>query len=371
MRGLWRIAAVIGIVIVIALNTLILPNDWMKTPKGKTFIFVFNMFGVVAELFVFFFMNRIHNRTVFNIVLFFGTFYFILILFSGMILAIRLVIFGITYLAHKDSAIIYWFNSRPTTIGVYSLVLIATIVGYIRIDNVKLKTYDVDLRQGQETHGTINAVFISDTHVGCGASRKVLDRMVTLSNGVNPDVIFFTGDANDTSSSEQDMLNLQNAMSQMKSTYGIYYVGGNHDVESDFELDPYFEGTPVRVLNNEAVELKDHLYVAGKKESGTWDVPSFLAENGISKDDAVIYLQHRPKTKDQNLEGVDLMLAGHTHGYRYPTALLVGLFAYNHYGYRDDPELQLKSITTSGVSAWGVHFKFPGSSEVVELNITY
>ena len=94
--------------------------------------------------------------------------------------------------------------------------------------------------------------------------------------------------------------------------------------------------------------------------------------NKVDKDDSLptIMLTHRPeKFKEISDAGCDLALAGHTHGFNIPQFMGRNIAYDMYYGRKDYNGMT--AITTSGVSAWGFHYKFPAKSEIVSLHITF
>ena len=67
--------------------------------------------------------------------------------------------------------------------------------------------------------------------------------------------------------------------------------------------------------------------------------------------------------------GCDLAMAGHTHGFNIPQFLGSAMFEDMYYGIKKYDNMT--AITTSGVAAWGFHYKWPAKSEVVTIHLTF
>jgi hypothetical protein len=84
----------------------------------------------------------------------------------------------------------------------------------------------------------------------------------------------------------------------------------------------------------------------------------------------LIVLQHRPNQFRQLGEmGVDLCLAGHTHGFNIPQFIAVGVMSDMYYGRKTYGNMT--AIVSSGVSAWGLNYKFPAINEAVTINVSF
>ena len=84
----------------------------------------------------------------------------------------------------------------------------------------------------------------------------------------------------------------------------------------------------------------------------------------------VIVLQHRPIEYQKLADaGCDLVMSGHTHGFNIHQFagnvtrfdMLQGIKKYG----------DMTAIVTSGVSAWGFHYKWPAKSEVVNIRLGF
>ena len=62
-------------------------------------------------------------------------------------------------------------------------------------------------------------------------------------------------------------------------------------------------------------------------------------------------------------------MAGHTHGFNIPQFLGAPLFGDMFSGIQQYGGMA--AVTTSGVSAWGFHYKWPAVSEVVTIHVTF
>lgn len=134
------------------------------------------------------------------------------------------------------------------------------------------------------------AVVASDFHF---TSKRQVNRVVKKINEQNADYVFYLGDYTEKVPEKY----VVDALSGVKSKYGIYSVLGNHDNE-DIKLP--------NMLNNRYVE-KNGVNILGIE---FYKPEINLPENGKP----TIMLSHNPDMYKYIPESVDLILSGHTHG---------------------------------------------------------
>lgn len=165
----------------------------------------------------------------------------------------------------------------------------------------------------------LRIVHLSDTHVERTTARE--KEIVRRVNELEPDLIMLTGDYLNLSylRDETAIDDFRSLISQLKARYGIYAVRGSVD-----SLDPtatLFDGLEVVVLENESVRLDVHgqeVHIVGVACSHKLriDYSRFdRALEGVPDDALTILLYHSPDLMEKAVdEGIDLYLAGHTHG---------------------------------------------------------
>ena len=182
-------------------------------------------------------------------------------------------------------------------------------------------------------------VQLSDFHIGTYASAPgCVDRIVDKVNSLKPDLIVFTGDLVNTSSSEIE--EFTEVLSRLRAKDGVYSVLGNHD----FCLYRRYSGedTPAKqlenvvrhekeigwkLLRNESVQIvcgNDSIALIGVDNAGS---RGFIdrsdlkkATKGLPEDEFKILLSHDPSHWRREVlpkSDIDLMLAGHTHAMQF------------------------------------------------------
>lgn len=184
------------------------------------------------------------------------------------------------------------------------------------------------------------AVQISDLHTGSFLSSEPLKKAVDLIHAQQPDVIFFTGDlVNDR---HDEAVEHRQVLSSLHAPHGVYSVLGNHDYGD------YYRWNTVEEKSDNLAKLKslhgefgwrllnnDHAFIEKDGEKlGLIGVENWSARmnfhrygdmaaatSGFSPAPVNILLSHDPSHWHAEITEkypyVDLMLAGHTHGFQF------------------------------------------------------
>jgi predicted MPP superfamily phosphohydrolase len=168
---------------------------------------------------------------------------------------------------------------------------------------------------------------LSDIHMGPFTTADYIRRCVAITNGLKPDLIVLTGDyiAWDPGA-ERDVVH---ALAGLRAPHGIFGCLGNHESESETEqfITALFTSQGIRVLRQERKPIQlggEELNLIGiddprGESEAEWkrDVYRRLHQGLVMPGTVNLLLAHEPSVFifDHAAElGVDLMLAGHTHG---------------------------------------------------------
>ncbi|MEM8952077.1 MAG: metallophosphoesterase [Pseudomonadota bacterium] len=207
-------------------------------------------------------------------------------------------------------------------------------------------------------------VQLSDVHVGSRSS-DFLHRVVEQALSHNPDAILFTGDLIDASAVKpEDLVALD------KITCPAYFAIGNHEryIDLDAVID-MVEAKGVDLLRSRAM-VQGRLQIVGIDDADHPDqVGDELPAIALSDKHYRILLYHRPDgwhvARDA---GIDLMLAGHTHGgqiwpfnhvVKRRFKHLVGLFSWG------DRHLYV----SPGTGCWGPIMRLGTRSEMTVIDL--
>jgi predicted MPP superfamily phosphohydrolase len=169
---------------------------------------------------------------------------------------------------------------------------------------------------------------ISDLHIGPFMSAAEIRRVADMANRLKPDLILLTGDYVTWDPSTQWAV--VDALSALRAPYGVIGTLGNHEMWTHTEdsITQLFRAQGRTILRQQNTTLRasgDELNVIGvdyesRRHMGPHHervVRKYLAsiEPLVRHDTVNILMSHNPNTFDRAAElGVDLSLAGHTHG---------------------------------------------------------
>lgn len=306
--------------------------------------------------------------------LFISAVYFISIAYSSVIcIVVKLVSFisAKISLNGKMTRVLKGKRILPAISLCFTLLLGA--VGYINMGILQEKDITIEINK-ESVNDSITSVMISDTHLGTGLYADKLDELVEKINGMNPDVIFMVGDIVDESTTNNDISIMTREFSRLKSTYGTYFVFGNHEkYKADEKIADYFEQSGITVLRDEVSVIADDITVIGRMDyyENPQPVDEIIKNNNVDTSKPVIVLSHEPLgLNDLSKAGADLSFSGHTHGEQFPlTRAFVRIG--NDMVYGVEKFGNMTAYTSSGAGGWGMHYKFPSGSEIVKAEIIF
>ena len=198
-------------------------------------------------------------------------------------------------------------------------------VGWYQAHHVWETTYEI---HSDKKVGNLRVAVLSDSHTGTTFHGEGFAEHIKEIEAQNPDVLLIAGDFVDDDTSKEDMVRCCQALGEMQTTYGVYYVFGNHDkgyYPPDYrgydgdDLIAELEKNNVHVMQDDVELVDDRFYIIGRKDkseeySGGRKTMEELTKD-LDPDKFSIVLDHQPQDYDaQAASGVDLVLSGHTHG---------------------------------------------------------
>lgn len=247
-----------------------------------------------------------------------------------------------------------------------------TLYAFYNAVNFKVTDYEILINKRSSVE-SVEAVMISDLHVGTSIGAKEIDKIKSMIEELSPHIVFICGDIFDHASNQEIMKFSAETLGSIRSEYGTYFVTGNHEyyLGNMSEILSYFEGTGIRVLQDEMIIIND-FYLAGRKDIREKERAELsVIIDGADKERPIIVLDHQPNAIDEAAEnGVDLLLSGHTHnGQLFPFNFLVGLANHTHYGIVEQGTL--KAIVSSGIGTWKFPIRTGSSSEIIRIKINF
>lgn len=205
-----------------------------------------------------------------------------------------------------------------------------------------------------------------------------------------PDLVVLGGDIVDETTLLREAEQAFRALAQIDSTFGTFYVYGNHDKGTyskscDFtqeELEQAIRDSGVRILEDETVILNDKLTITGRRDrSGAvvgqtprknpQELFADLQQSGASSEAFHILADHQPREMEENAAaGFDLMLSGHTHaGQMWPVGLVTELFDKKTVNYGQKSFGNMELVVSSGIAGWGYPLRTGKHSEYTVITV--
>ena len=250
-------------------------------------------------------------------------------------------------------------------------------MGWVYAHRVVETRYQV--RTEKHLSSPLRLVFLADSHLGTTFDGEGFARHLQKVQEAEPDLVAIVGDFVDDDSTRQDMERSCKALGELSTTYGVYFVFGNHDRgyggSRDFtgeDLARCLIENGVKVLEDEAVPFMENVYLLGRKDRsnpGRSSMEELMA--GCGEDSFVICLDHQPGDyAAQEKARVDMVLSGHTHGGQMvPIGLIGEMLGANDKTYGIEKRGDTTFIVTSGISDWAIPFKTGTVAEYVVVDI--
>ncbi len=209
-------------------------------------------------------------------------------------------------------------TAAPFVAGAYGLL-------YGRL-NLQTERRPIRLARLPREFEGFRIVQLSDIHIGPFMPEEEIRKYVEIANALKPDLTVLTGDY--VTFDRETQYAVVAALAGLRAPFGVFGCLGNHDawarVENSITL--LFREAGIRILRQESVPIArrgEALNLMGvdfqspRRFGPSAPVGELLAgvEDLMAPGRVNILLSHNPDTFDRAAElGVDLSLAGHTHG---------------------------------------------------------
>jgi uncharacterized protein len=208
---------------------------------------------------------------------------------------------------------------------------------------------------------------LSDIHVGPFMTEDEIRKYANIANNLKVDMMALTGDFVTWDAATEE--SVVRALSGLKAPFGVFGCLGNHDAWADAEdsISALFRECGIRILRQANVPIRsgaDSFNLIGidfansrRMSAGEGHMSSLRlegVENLTTPGATNILLSHNPETFPRAAElGIDLSLAGHTHGGQLALEFI-------------SPELAPTRLVTPYVAG---HFERPGGQLYVNRGI--
>ncbi|MBQ9474415.1 MAG: metallophosphoesterase [Bacteroidales bacterium] len=225
----------------------------------------------------------------------------------------------------------------------------------------------------------VRVVQLTDMHLGHNRGARHVDKIVSIVEAQNPDVVVITGDLFDS----RYRLSPATIAPLHRLAVPVLFVVGNHDGYIGVEHVKRIVRSlgNVRVLENEVVELAglqfvgldnmnaDSLDVGPHTKPGAPNIASVLPTLPVDRTKPTVVLHHIPSGARYVAEaGADLYLSGHTHGGQFPPVTWLDelMFDYNKGLYRLG---KMAIYVSTGTGTTGPQMRLGTRPEVAVLDL--
>ncbi len=327
------------------------------------------------------FLERIYIGPITDIIIRIGSFWLAAMLFFFLLVVIfdlgRMINYFVQFLPAKGTAA--YGQLKIWTLGSSLFVVVALILaGHINALHPKVRTVEITIDKPAAGMQRLEAVVMSDIHLGTIIDREHLDRIVEKVNNLKPDIILLPGDILDEDLEPVIRQNSGETLRQLSAPLGVYAVMGNHEyIGGGARAYEYLTNHGIKVLRDTSIYIKDHFILVGREDrnkggftgNGRKTLDELFQEVDFSY--PVILMDHQPYYLEEAAEqGVDLQLSGHTHhGQIWPLNLITqSVYTISH-GYGKVGNMQ--AYISNGVGTWGPPVRIGNRPEIVHLIIHF
>ncbi|MBR0084974.1 MAG: metallophosphoesterase [Lachnospiraceae bacterium] len=227
---------------------------------------------------------------------------------------------------------------------------------------------------------SVRVVQVSDSHIGATFDGEGFAEHMKTVQELKPDVVVITGDYVDDGTTKEDMIIASEALGRLETTWGVYYIDGNHDrgyfQTRDFsyeEMLEKLEAEGVIILKDDVTLINDSFYIVGRADRTDLERADMeTLTKDLDKSKYMLVLDHQPHDFNaQAAAKVDLVLCGHTHGGQmFPVGWLGEVTGANDKTYGLEVRDETTFIVNSGISDWAIKYKTATKAEIGLIVVT-
>lgn len=261
---------------------------------------------------------------------------------------------------------------------ILTLVAVTITAGHINTLFPVVRTVNIHIEKNSNGLKEINAVMLSDIHLGTLIGNGHFEKIVNKVQSLNPDIILLAGDMLDEDLEPVIRQNIGRTLRQLNAPLGVYAVMGNHEyiggAEPAYE---YLKSHGITILRDSVIKVEDSFYIIGREDrdkprfSGKERLPLSELVSMADKNHPIILIDHQPYYLEEAAQlGVDLQLSGHTHhGQLWPLNYVTSAIFTVSRGYARIDNLHV--YVSNGIGTWGPPVRIGSRPEIVQLKIQF
>ncbi len=273
-----------------------------------------------------------------------------------------------------------WNKTHNFQKSAYSIVIIASIIiisaGYINARTPHVKEISIVINKFSEIKN-LRIAYASDIHLGSIIANSRLQKLVSLINNAKPDIIIFGGDILDEDIKPVLENNLGELLVQLKATYGVIAVPGNHEYIGGIQKAlNYIKNHNIRILRDEVLTIGG-IQIIGRDDrskaafTGKARLPLKELVQQVDTSKPVVVIDHQPFALSHTASyPVDLLLSGHSHhGQLFPFNFITKKLYEISWGYSSINNTHV--YVSSGYGTWGPPIRTNSYAEIVIFNLSF
>ena len=258
-----------------------------------------------------------------------------------------------------------------------AIVTLCAIVGFLNARYIRVKPLDITIHKHNAQSSTLRIAAITDMHMGTLVARGMVDQMVEKINSIHPDIVLMGGDQVDGNPHPAIDMDLGGILREIKSTYGVYGITGNHEYIGTVETScAYLNNHGVRMLRDSVAEVAG-LYLIGREDRSIHQFAHRdrkpLAEliQGLDTAKPWILMDHQPfHLEEAEQAGVDFQLSGHTHHAQiWPFNYITKAVYEVSWGYKKKGNTNV--YVSCGAGTWGPPMRLGNTPEIMDITIHF
>lgn len=262
-------------------------------------------------------------------------------------------------------------NIPPVGSVVIGLLIILFAWGTYHAYSPVVRNLEISIDKSGEP---LRLVVASDFHLGILSNKSHLQKFVELSNEAEPDAVLLAGDLVDDDPIWFVDEGMNEVMKQLKATYGVYGVLGNHEYyggKIPLFIEEMHEAN-VRILMDETIIVGNRFYLTGQEDVTNQNRKRISDLKPENDELPWIVMNHTPNDLQSPQEAnVDFHVSGHTHlGQLWPNNLTTDKIFELDYGHMQKESMH--TLVSSGFGFWGPPTRIGSRSElwIVDINFT-
>ncbi len=326
-------------------------------------------------------LENIHLGVVSDVLVWTGSFWLGAMLYFFLLV----LLFDLLRLSHH---LITWFpqlvldnwakTKQIAMIGSIALVALLLIGGHINTRFPVVRHVDIQIDKQAGDLKELNAVLMSDIHLGTLIGNGQFSRVVAKAMALQPDIILLAGDILDEDLAPVIRQNIGKTLKQLNAPLGVWAVLGNHEhIGGSAAAQEYLESHGLQILRDSVAKINDSFWLVGRDDrdkqrfTGRPRKPLENLMQQVNADYPVILMDHQPFYLEKAaVLGVDLQVSGHTHhGQLWPLNLITRAMYTISQGYSEIDGMH--AYVSNGVGTWGPPVRVGNRPEIVQLRIRF